>query len=384
MIAKYDLKMPHAVFSGEDALDKISDILAENAVKKLAVFTDKGIEGAGLLDLPMAKVKKTGVETVILDELPAEPSYIEAQKLVDQFKESGADFIMAVGGGSVMDTAKLASILATNEYGVKELLDNPGMAKKHVKTLMIPTTAGTGAEATPNAIVAVPEKQLKVGIVNTSMISDYVILDAVMIKKLPRKIAAATGVDALAHAIECYTSNKANPFSDIFAMEALDMILNNIERACDDPDAMEAKNKMQIASFYAGVAITASGTTAVHALSYPLGGKYHIAHGVSNAILLAPVMRFNEPAVRERLASAYDRCMVGEADTTEKKSAAVIAKLEGIVKHLDIPTSLAELGVPKEDLEVLVAAGMEVTRLLNNNMRPVTADDARNIYKEIM
>lgn len=384
MIAKYDLKMPHAVFSGEDALEKISDILAENAVKKLAVFTDKGIEGAGLLDLPMAKVKKTGVETVILDELPAEPSYIEAQKLVDQFKESGADFIMAVGGGSVMDTAKLAGILATNEYGVKELLDNPGMAKKHVKTLMIPTTAGTGAEATPNAIVAVPEKQLKVGIVNTSMISDYVILDAVMIKKLPRKIAAATGVDALAHAIECYTSNKANPFSDIFAMEALDMILNNIERACDDPDAMEAKNKMQIASFYAGVAITASGTTAVHALSYPLGGKYHIAHGVSNAILLAPVMCFNEPSVRERLAAVYDRCIKGEAGTTEKKSAAVIAKLEGIVKHLDIPTSLAELGVPKEDLEVLVAAGMEVTRLLNNNMRPVTADDARNIYKEIM
>lgn len=384
MLTKYELKMPGAVYSGEDALGNIPAILAANAVKRLVVFTDKGIEGAGLLEFPMARVREAGVETVVLDELPAEPSYMEAQKLVDQCKQCGADFIMAVGGGSVMDTAKLASILMTDEYGIKELLDEPGRARKCMRTLMIPTTAGTGSEATPNAIVAVPEKQLKIGIVNTEMIADYVILDAVMIKKLPRKIAAATGVDALAHAIECFTSNKANPFSEVFALQALDMILNNIERACDDPEAMDAKNTMLLASFYAGVAITASGTTAVHALSYPLGGKYHIAHGVSNAILLAPVMRFNEPACRSLLAKAYDRCMAGDAKTEEEKSAAVIARLEGIVRHLDIPTSLTEFGVPKEDLETLVASGMEVTRLLVNNMRTVTPDDARMIYQQVL
>ena len=384
MLAKYNLKMPHSVFSGEDALENICGILEENQVKHLAVFTDQGIRGAGLLEAPMARVEESGVDTVILDDLPAEPTYAEAQKLVDQCKACGADFIMAVGGGSVMDTAKLASILMTDEYGIKELLDTPTRAKKCIKTLMIPTTAGTGSEATPNAIVAVPEKQLKVGIVNTEMIADYVILDAVMIKNLPRKIAAATGVDALAHAIECWTSNKANPFSDIFAIQALDMILNNIEKACDDPDAIDAKHQTQIASFYAGIAITASGTTAVHALSYPLGGKYHIAHGVSNAILLAPVMRFNEPACRERLAAVYDRCMRGGEATAEGKSAAVIARLEQIVKHLDIPTSLTEFGVPKGDLEALVASGMEVTRLLVNNLRPVTPDDARRIYQEIL
>ena len=388
MLTKYNLKMPHAVFSGEDALEKIQDIFAENNVKRLAVFSDKGIEGAGLLDLPMAEVKKTGVEYTILDDLPAEPTYMEAQKLVDQCKEYGADFIMAVGGGSVQDTAKLASILMTDEYGIKELLDEPGRAKKCIKTLMIPTTAGTGSEATPNAIVAVPEKQLKVGIVNTNMIADYVILDAVMIKQLPRKIAAATGVDALAHAIECWTSNKANPFSDIFAMQALDMILNNIERACDDPEAMDAKNKMQIASFYAGVAITASGTTAVHALSYPLGGKYHIAHGVSNAILLAPVMRFNakDPAFRERLAIVYDRCCheAVKVQTVDEKAQWVIARMEAIVKHLEIPTSLKEFNVPAEDLEGLVEAGMSVQRLLVNNMITLTPDDARKLYQEIL
>lgn len=384
MIETYNLKMPHSVFSGKNALENIPAILKENHVQHLAVFTDQGIRGAGLLELPMAWVEQSGVDTVILDDLPAEPTYAEAQKLVDQCKTWGADFIMAVGGGSVMDTAKLASILMTDEYGIKELLDTPTQAKKCIKSLMIPTTAGTGSEATPNAIVAVPEKQLKVGIVNPEMIADFVILDAVMIKKLPRKIAAATSVDALAHAIECWTSNKANPFSDIFALQALDMILNNIERACDDAEAMDAKNQMQIASFYAGVAITASGTTAVHALSYPLGGKYHIAHGVSNAILLAPIMRFNELACRERLAAAYDRCIRGGETTLEGKSAAVITRLEQIVRHLDIPTSLTEFGVPEEDLEALVASGMEVTRLLDNNMRKITPDDARYLYQQVL
>jgi len=232
----------------------------------------------------------------------------------------------------------------------------------------------------------VPEKELKVGIVNASMIPDAVILDAEMIRNLPRKIAAATGVDAMAHAIECFTGNKANPFSDMVAMEAFDLIINNIEKACDDKDALDAKNKMQLAAFYAGVAITCSGTTAVHALSYPLGGKYHIAHGVSNAMLLVPVMKFNEPMVRDRLAMAYDRVVHGEktCTTDEEKSAWVVNRMAAIVEHLNIPTSLTEFNVSRDDLEGLVEAGMQVTRLLNNNVRPVTAEDARNIYLQVM
>lgn len=388
MLTQYTLKMPHAVYSGENALDKMADIIGAD-VKKIAIFSDKGIIGAGLLELPLSKIKETGREYVIFDDLAAEPTYGQVQEAVDAFKESGADFIVAVGGGSVMDTAKLASVLATDEYGVKELLDNPGMAKKCVRTLMIPTTAGTGAEATPNAIVAVPEKEVKVGIVNDNMIADYVILDAVMIKALPRKIAAATGVDALCHAIECFTSNKKNPFSDIFALQAFEMIMKNIEKACDDPEAVQEKNNMLIASFYAGVAITASGTTAVHALSYPLGGKYHIPHGVSNAILLAPVMKFNEPVCRSLFAAAYDRLAAGTDNagagkTEAEKSAWVVTRMEEIVEHLNIPKSLKEFGIGDEDLDTLVEAGMGVQRLLGNNMRTVTAEDARALYLEIM
>lgn len=381
-----NLKMPRAVCCGEGALKKMPEILQAASVKKAAVFTDKGIRSAGLLDPVLEQLQKSQAAFCVLDDLPPEPSYGQVQKLVDACRAEGADMILAVGGGSVMDTAKLAGVLLDGSSTVHDLLEAPGRAKKCCPTLMIPTTAGTGSEATPNAIVAVPEQELKVGIVSDAMIADNVLLDPLMIKNLPRKIAAATGVDALAHAIECYTSNKANPISDTFALEALDMILNNILPACDSADAVSQKSAMQLASFYAGVAITASGTTAVHALSYPLGGKYHIAHGVSNAILLMPVMRFNEPAIRRKLALAYDRAVHGEKKcvTDEEKSAWIINRMGEIVKHLDIPTNLSQWNVSRDELEPLVEAGMSVQRLLANNMRTVTPEDAREIYLQIL
>jgi len=384
MLTKYALKMPLAVYSGEDALENMKDILKDNNVRKAAIFSDKTVEQTGLLELAAGVVREAGVDSVIINDLPPEPSYEQVQSVADRFKASGADFIIAVGGGSVIDSAKLASVVAAGSRTVKDLLDDPKKAHKRVKTLMIPTTAGTGAEATPNAIVLVPEKELKVGVVSDAMIADYVILDARMVRTLPRPIAAATGIDALAHAIECFTSKKANPFSDIFALQALEMIFGHIEEACNNPDAIHAKNQMQLASFYAGVAITASGTTAVHALSYPLGGKYHIAHGVANSVLLAPVMAFNEPCCKEKFAQVYDRCVKGGNEKPmEEKSRYILEKMSSIVKALDIPTNLSSLGVPQEDLEDLVSAGMQVTRLLVNNMREVTENDAREIYKQL-
>ena len=387
MLTDYILQIPQTVYGGLHALENIPKVI--QGAKKAAVFTDPGIRGTGLLDCPLSLIRNAGTDTVIFDDLPAEPTCDQAQDIIDRFRASNADFIVAIGGGSVMDIAKLASITAGSPWGVRDLLEDPLRGSKQVRTLMIPTTAGTGAEATPNSIVAVPEKELKVGIVNSAMIADFVILDGRMIRSLPRKIAASTGVDALCHAIECFTSKKANPFSDTFALEALDLILNNIETACDDANAMDAKNAMLTAAFYAGIAITASGTTAVHALSYPLGGKYHIPHGVSNAMLLVPVMKFNEPACREKFAAAYDRtARFSKAEcialTVEEKSAWIIQRLESIVKHLEIPTSLKDYGIGSEDLEDLVSAGMEVTRLLVNNMREITPQAARELYLSVM
>ncbi|WP_368252354.1 iron-containing alcohol dehydrogenase [Enterococcus sp. 2201sp1_2201st1_B8_2201SCRN_220225] len=385
MLTDYNLKMPKDIRAGEHAIEQLESIISQG-IKKIVIFTDKGLLDLSLVDLPIQIIEKAGIDYTILSDIPAEPNYHEAQGVIDTFKKENADFIIAVGGGSVMDVAKLASILATDEYSVKDLLDNPLLATKQVTSLMIPSTAGTGAEATPNAIVGVPEKDLKIGIVNPEMIADYVLLDGRMTQNLPKPIAAATGVDALCHAIECFTSAKANPISNTFALEALDLIMNNLVEACTNPEALEAKRKMLLGSFYAGVAITASGTTAVHALSYPLGGKYHIAHGVSNAILLTPVMKFNEPAIKDLLAVAYDRVIKdGHKEwSVDEKSAYMIGQLDEIVKVLEIPTSLKTFNVPAEDLDGLVAAGMEVTRLLVNNKREVTPEDARNIYLQIL
>lgn len=384
MLERYSLKMPGNVYCGENAMEQMERILQGH--RKAAVFTDRGIAASGILDYPLEQIRKAGADSVLFSDLPAEPTYLQAQQTVDDFRSSGADLIVAVGGGSVMDAAKLASVMPDG-LTVKDLLDDPLVGKKQVATLMIPTTAGTGAEATPNSIVSVPEKELKVGIVNPEMIADHVILDGRMIKKLPLSIAAATGVDALCHAVECFTSNKANPFSDLFALEAARLIFENIETACLDQDAMKAKDNMLRAAFYGGVAITASGTTAVHALSYPLGGKYHIAHGVSNAILLLPVMRFNRDACLAEFSRIYDAVYAdgrGAGRTEEEKADAVLKRMEEILHRLGIPVSLTSFGVNPTDLDTLVEAGMQVTRLLSNNKKAVTPEDAKEIYRQVL
>lgn len=378
------LTMPKTVYSGRGAFYNIRTVV-EGRYRKAAVFTDQGVKGAGLLEIPVRLLQESGAEVILFDDLPSEPDCDEAESIMERFRRAEVDIIVAVGGGSVMDLAKLASITADGRCTVRELLDNPGLGTKTVPSLMIPTTAGTGSEATKNSIVAVPEKNVKVGIVNDSMIPDYVILDGALLKKLPRKIAASTGIDAMAHAVECYTSNKANPFSNLFALEAAKLIFRNIEKACEDSEAEEEKNNMLVAAFYAGVAISSSGTTAVHALSYPLGGKYHIPHGISNAMLLLPVMRFNKSCCLKEFAEIYDALEEGGSDKTEEEKADwLLERMEKIIKRLEIPDSLSAFGIGREDLEELATAGLEVKRLLVNNKREVTFEDAKNIYLEIM
>ena len=384
MIKNYALKPPQVVYGGEDATVQLVSVIEKAGAKNVTVFTDPSLRKLGLVDPALAAIKEAGAEAHIFDNIPAEPSYIQVQEVVDEVTGTGTELVVAVGGGSVMDTAKLACVCAGAPYTVHDLLKDPARARKQLPCVAVPTTAGTGAEATINAIVAVPEDEVKIGIVNDAMMPDVVLLDVRMVQNLPRSIAAATGVDAMCHAIECFTCKKANPFSDTFALEAFDLIINNIERACDSKDDLEAKRAMQIAALYGGIAITASGTTAVHGLSYPLGGKYHVPHGVSNAILLSPVMHFNEPAIRDRLAAAYDRAIKGGATTEEEKSAAVIKRMDEIVAHLDIPKTLDALGVHDAPIDWLAEAGIQQQRLLSNNKREVTLEDAKAIYRQIM
>lgn len=381
----YQVKIPSCSYGGEGSIEKIKEIIAKEKSQKVVVFSDEGIKATGLLDVLTKQLDETGVQYHVFTDCKPEPSYLQVEAVVDMVQGQECDLIIGLGGGSVMDAAKLASVLKGAPYTIKDLLNNPTQAEKKVKTVMIPTTCGTGSEATCNAIVAIPEEKSKKGIVNDNMIPDYVILDAQMIAKLPKAIVAATGVDALAHVVECFTSKKATPFSDCYALEGAKLIFANIREAYNNPDNMDAKNKMLIGAYYGGIAITGSGTTAVHALSYPLGGKFHIAHGVSNAILFAHVMKFNKDACAERLAVLCDAINPTYAEkTVEEKADYVIDQIADIVKVTNIPTDLTQYGVTMDDLDFLVTAGSQQQRLLVNNMKELSLDDIRNIYLKVV
>ena len=362
-----------------------SDTYAAAGAKLIFHNIREAIRSTGLLDLLTDILEENKTEYQVFDDLACEPSYQDVEKVMKEVENTSGDLIIAIGGGSVMDAAKLCCVLKDADYTIKDLLNDPMLAKKQIKTVMIPTTCGTGSEATCNAIVAVPEEQSKKGIVNDSMIPDYVVLDSNMIRKLPKSIVAATGVDALAHVVECFTSKKATPFSDTYAAAGAKLIFHNIREAYNNPDNMEAKSNMMTGAFYGGVAITGSGTTAVHALSYPLGGKYHIAHGVSNAILFAHVMEFNKDACSKRLAILCDAVYPELAGKSEdEKAQYMIDQIADIVKVTNIPTDLKEFGVKPEDLDFLVDAGSKQQRLLVNNMKELSLDDIRNIYLKVL
>ena len=381
----YQVKIPSCSYGGEGSIEKIKEIIAKEKSQKVVVFSDEGIKATGLLDILTKQLDETGVQYHVFTDCKPEPSYLQVEAVVDMVQGQECDLIIGLGGGSVMDAAKLASVLKGAPYTINDLLNDPTQAEKKVKTVMIPTTCGTGSEATCNAIVAIPEEKSKKGIVNDNMIPDYVILDAQMIAKLPKAIVAATGVDALAHVVECFTSKKATPFSDCYALEGAKLIFANIREAYNNPDNMDAKNKMLIGAYYGGIAITGSGTTAVHALSYPLGGKFHIAHGVSNAILFAHVMKFNKDACAERLAVLCDAINPAYAEkTVEEKADYVINQIADIVKVTNIPTDLTQYGVTMDDLDFLVTAGSQQQRLLVNNMKELSLDDIRNIYLKVV
>lgn len=380
------IKIPSCVYCGEGSIEKLSEIVEKESVSKVLVFTDKGVRGTGLVDIVLNQLEYSKVSYEVFDNLVAEPSYMDVDKVIKEAEKADGQLIVAVGGGSVMDAAKLCAILKGADYSIKDLLDDPTIAKKGLKSVMIPTTCGTGSEATCNAIVAIPEESTKKGIVNDNMIPDYVILDAKMIAKLPKSIVAATGVDALAHTVECFTSKKATMLSDTYALTGAKLIFRNIREAYKNADDMKAKAAMLLGAFYGGVAITGSGTTAVHALAYPLGGKYHIAHGVSNAILFSHVMDFNKDACADRLALLCDGVYPELSEkTTEEKAQHIINEIIDIVKVTEIPTSLSkDFGVPKEDIDFLVDSGSKQTRLLVNNMKELSLADIKGLYEKVM
>lgn len=359
--------------------------------KSVLVLSDGGVKKAGVADPVLAAVKKDAARLSEYWDVPPEPTEQQVEKVaadINQASGGGLDLIIAIGGGSVMDMAKFISVMVDNGPGIGDLLDGKLPEKRKTGLIMIPTTAGTGSEATPNSIVLRPALNLKVGVVCRAFMPDSVILDPELLAGLPPAITAATGMDALCHALECYVSNKANPISDMFALEAMRLIFKSLKKAWENGKDLEARGNTLLAAFYGGVCIASSGTNAVHALSYPLGGRYRIPHGVSNAILLAPVFACNKDACVGKLArvaeiAAKERGESLHGETDEAKADYLVGVLAALSRELQIPATLEELGISSKDIDILVDSAFEVKRLLNNNPKPLTKEDIRGIYKGI-
>ncbi len=381
---QYSIMMPKHVVAGPDSINQIANLMKNSLTNKVLIVTDKGVWSAGLVERPIKLLRDAGIKVEVINDVPPEPEINQVEDLVKKAKKTYCDTVIGIGGGSAMDTAKIIAVLSVSDQNVKQIMEDNEKIEKGLPTLMIPTTAGTGAEATPNAIITLPERGLKVGIVSSNFIADYVILDPGLTIKLPPSITASTGIDALAHAIECFISNKANPFSDMLALSSIRLIYSSIEKAYSQGDDIESRHNMLLGSFYGGMCIASSGTTAVHALSYPLGGRYKIPHGVSNAMLLPHVMEFNKDAIKGKLNRIaiemnIETNLLSEDQTAEE----VISKLYSLVKKLNIPSNLKQYGISESDIDILVEEASKVTRLLNNNPKPVGKDDMFYIYKKL-
>lgn len=379
------LKMPQRVYLGDNLLNELSSFIKGLDNQKVLIFTDKGLLDSGLVDPIINKFKKEHIIYEVENEIKPEPTYIQVDELKKKVSKFDFGSIVAIGGGSVMDAAKLISLIYKTNLSIKDLIDGTSKPQKHCETILIPTTTGTGSEATINAIVTIPEKEVKFGIVSDEMLPDLVLLDTNNVKNLPKAILAASAVDALSHCVECYTSKNATPLSNGFAALGAKYIFENIVEAYRSENNIEARRSLLLGAFYGGVAITASGTTAVHALSYPLGGKFHIAHGVSNAILFKEVMKVNKPDIKDQLASLCDFIYpeLKNKDADEKADI-MLRKINQIVTDVEIPTNLTNYGVTADDLDFLVNAALQQTRLLEHNRRALTKVEIENIYKSIL
>ncbi len=370
----YDIRFPHRVFSGIGSILRIPEILEQTSAKNICVVTDQSIVTLGLYE----KVREAvGKECSLVGNVPAEPTLDELLSVYREVKAFAPDCLIGVGGGSVLDVCKLIAVMLSNEEFAQSPRDMSSISAPAVPMIAIPTTSGTGAEATANAIVLIPEEELKVGIIHDYLIPRFVILDPQMTMSLPRSLTATTGVDALCHAIESYWSKKNNPLNETFAFAAIELLTRSIERAYQNGGDMQAREDMQLGAFYAGVCLTSSSTTAIHALSYPLGGTFHVPHGLANAVLLPFVMRKNFPAVKSHLQRIAPFFQMKEPEE-------VVDAVFALMKRLNIPDSLHQVGVREEHLDSLVSGAVKVQRLLSQNPLELSEKDIRALYMELL
>lgn len=375
---------PNVLFEA-GASRKLPEIVGRFGAKRVLLVTDKGVRGAGLTQAAEAALAAAGVTLDVYEDVVADPPSTVIEAAAKRARELGTDLVLSIGGGSALDTAKLVAYLAKSEEPLDAIYGVGLATGDRLPLILVPTTAGTGSEVTPISIVTTPTTEKK-GVVAPKLLPDWAVLDPELTLGLPSHVTAATGIDAMVHAIEAFTSkNKKNPISDQLAKQALALLSANIRTACTDGANLEARSGMLLGSMLAGMAFANAPVAAVHALAYPVGAIFHVPHGLSNALVLMGVMRFNlshAEALYAELAPILDPAA---ADLPPSEAAKrFVESLDAICRDCKVPASLAEVGVARRDLERMASDAMKQTRLLVNNPREVTYDDAFAIYAEAL
>ncbi|MDT8858908.1 iron-containing alcohol dehydrogenase [Alkalihalobacillus sp. MEB130] len=371
---------------GDGVIKNIGDQLGMfEGTKHVLLVTSPSVIRNKHIEVIGEQLDQLSISYQVINDITPEPTVEQIESIQEQLSEESFDLMIGIGGGSVLDATKLFSVLQTNKIPLKEMIGIEKVPQKGIPMILIPTTSGTGSEVTPNSIVTIPEEELKVGIVSRHFLPDLVLLDPSLTITLPKKVTAATGMDAFTHAFESFISNKANPISDMYALESMRLISGSVIQAYEDGSNLQARQDMLLGSVYGGMALTSAGTAAVHALAYPLGGKFHIAHGEANSMLLPHVTQFNLDHIEDRMATIART--IGIADQTVSAHDAANRLIEQIVewtKALNIPQDLKEFGVKKEDVPALAEAASKVTRLMNNNPKKATVSDIEKIYERLL
>ena len=370
-----------SIVSSTGSALRLADQCAALGVKRPLLVTDPGLVKIGLVEPVRQALVEAGVDVVMFDQVREDPP----EKVVLQAAQLGrteqVDGVVAVGGGSSMDVAKVVAVLLGGDQNLADLYGVDQVTGGRLPLILVPTTAGTGSEVTPVAVITTGETT-KAGVSSATLLPDIAVLDADLILGLPPAITAMTGVDAMVHAIEAYTSrHKKNPVSDNLARQALQLLADNIRTAVHDGGNREARANMLLGALLAGQAFANAPVAAVHALAYPLGGHYHIPHGLSNSLVLPSVLEFNASHASDLYAELANIIVPGAVSgSNEAKTAAMIGALRQLIEDVNLPASLREAKVAKSDLEMLARDAMLQQRLLINNPRDVNFDDALSIY----
>lgn len=372
-----------SIVSEAGAAARLGDIAAAQLGSTVMIVTDSGLRKLGMLDASIASLEGAGCTVVVFDEVEADPSLNTLMRAVEFGRSANVTGLVGFGGGSPMDVAKLVSLLLGSGEDLDEAWGVAQAKGPRLPLVLVPTTAGTGSEVTPVSIITVGDEE-KRGVSSPVILPDIAVLDAELTLGLPAPITAATGVDAMVHAIEAYASASPNnnPLSKMLAREALRLLGANIESAVFDGSDKAARGSMLLGSMLAGQAFANSPVAAVHALAYPIGGTFHIPHGLSNALVLPHVLRFNAPKAydlyAEIAADAFPE--LAKVDGAQARCAAFIEALAGLSSKLGLPTRLRDVDIPESAIAKMASDAMIQQRLLVNNPRPVTEEDAFQIY----